>query len=138
MDYLLSGTQVLGLTPRNGMATQGAGIGTTQNAVETLGLLLLPVLVAMLLVMHWRHLKLRLKETLVATKVEVSIAKTSLAKRGGRLGFLGEIAVLLSIAFFVAEILTNTRFVRDEGFIWLLIGLPVSFLLGRLWWRKYR
>jgi hypothetical protein len=69
----------------------------------------------------------------VAAKVELSVVK-----RSNKLRFLGELAILLVIAFFVAEILTNIRFVRDEAFIWLLIGLPTCFLLGRFWWRKYR
>jgi hypothetical protein len=69
----------------------------------------------------------------VAAKVELSVVK-----RSNKLRFFGEIAILLVIAFFAAEILTNTRFVRDEAFIWILIGLPTCFLLGRFWWRKYR
>jgi hypothetical protein len=69
----------------------------------------------------------------VAAKVELSVVK-----RSNKLRFFGELAILLVIAFFAAEILTNTRFVRDEAFIWILIGLPTCFLLGRFWWRKYR
>ncbi len=72
------------------------------------------------------------KKLVVATKVELSIARSK------KLRILGELAILIVIAFFVAEILTNTRFVRDEAFIWILIGLPTCFLLGRFWWRKYR
>jgi hypothetical protein len=69
----------------------------------------------------------------VAAKVELSVVK-----RSNKLRFFGELAILLVIAFFVAETLTNIRSVPDEAFIWILIGLPTCFLLGRFWWRKYR
>jgi len=46
--------------------------------------------------------------------------------------------ILEPVAFFVARILTSTGLVREEAFLWLLVGLPACVLLGRLWWRKYR
>ena len=72
-------------------------------------------------------------KALVAAKVELSIIK-----RSSRLRFLGEVAILFAMAFFIAEILANARFVRSDAFGWILIGLPICFLLGRFWWRKYR
>lgn len=72
------------------------------------------------------------RKAAVGTKVELSLLKTS-----PKLRFLGELALLFAMSFFIAEILTNTRFVRDGGFIWLLIGLPACFVLGRFWRRKY-
>jgi hypothetical protein len=73
----------------------------------------------------------------------VSVAKwtwpnMSIVRRPNNLQFLGGLTILVAIAFFVAEILTSTRFVRDSAFIWILVGFPACVLLGRLWWRKYR
>ena len=107
---------------------------TADNIIGTLALLVvLPVLIVWLFVWRRQHLKYRWKESSVAAKVELSIAKKSNTIR-----FVGELAVLLVMAVFVAEILTSSRLVKDEGFIWLVIGLPICFLLGRFWWRNYR
>lgn len=114
---------------------------TAENTLGTILLLLLgllalavlalPVLIVTLLIVHRRNLIRRWRETVVAAEVELAATKKS------RKRFLGELAVLSAIAFLAAEILTKTGLARDEGFIWLLIGLPVCFLLARFWWRKY-
>jgi hypothetical protein len=110
---------------------------TDDDTIGTLALLALPVLIVWLLILRrqdlnliWRKIWRKIS---VAGKVELSVAK-----RSNKARFIGELAVLLVIAFFVAEILTNTSSVHDDAFFWILVGLPACFLLGRFWWRKYR